>query len=217
MLSLPVSLRVRTSIVLSVLAAACSAAYPTAPTKPAPVALQVHFGARGPVPPAGPGGMTWGFQAYSLDTDGAYEFVTTQASWLSSDETVVRRVSTSPPTFMAVAPGAARIIARYEGLEASAWMIVTDPQLQTFPRLVLNPGSPGSIGRSAQAIATLERSAGGARENVTSRVMWTSADPGVATIDQNGVITAVGLGTTLITASLDDLTTWYWLSIAPSL
>lgn len=195
-----------------VVAAACAASYPTAPSPAVPIALQVHYGsAIGRVRP----GSTYAFQAYSLDTDGAYELVTLRATWTSSDVTVVQPTSISPSTFLPVAPGAARITARYGGLEASAWMVVSDPLLQRFPLLSVSPAHPGGIGRSAQVIALLQQTAGSSRVNVTTMVAWSSADPAVATIASNGVIRAVGPGTTLITASLDELTDWYWVSIAP--
>ena len=41
---------------------------------------------------------------------------------------------------------------------------------------------------------------------VTKDVVWSSADPTVATVDQNGVVTAVGGGATVITATYGDLT-----------
>ena len=41
------------------------------------------------------------------------------------------------------------------------------------------------------------------QQNVSSTVTWTSSNPGVATISSSGLATAVGAGTTVITASID--------------
>ena len=40
---------------------------------------------------------------------------------------------------------------------------------------------------------------------ITGKVTWTSSDPAVATVDENGVVTAVANGTATITASIGDL------------
>ncbi len=40
---------------------------------------------------------------------------------------------------------------------------------------------------------------------VTENVIWTTEDPSVATVDQNGLVTAVGGGTAIITATYGDL------------
>jgi uncharacterized protein YjdB len=75
---------------------------------------------------------------------------------------------------------------------------------------------PGSVGVQTATAAGLTRSALSGNEDVTRRVTWRSDDPHVATIDDTGVITGVGAGVTLISASLDGITDWFWLSIPPS-
>jgi hypothetical protein len=197
----------------SVLAATCAASYPAAPSKPTVIGLQVHYpGAMGRIRP----GSGYSFTAYSLDQDGAYELVTAKATWTSSDANVMRPSSTAW-AFLAAGPGVARITARYEGLAASLSMVVIDPQLlQPLPRLTIFPAGPGAVGRAARPTAFLEQRADPTRATVTDRVTWTSADPQVATIDQSGLIRAIAPGTTLITGSLDGLTDWFWVSIAPN-
>lgn len=173
----------------------------------------IHVGAIGQVTP---GNTARSFAAYRLDSDGAFALVTPLATWTSSNSTVVRITGTSsaPSTFVAVAPGAATITARYEDVTASFPIVVIE-SAPFYPRLVLTLGNPGLVGRVAQASATLEASATAARESVTTRVAWTSSEAAVATIDQNGTIRAVGVGATVITASLGNLTQFYWLSVAP--
>jgi hypothetical protein len=210
---LGVSPLARASIVLLswVVAAACTASYPTAPTQATPLALQIVVGAVGPVPP----GSTFSFQSYTVDTDGAYALVT--ASWVSSDTTVLQPTSLGTAVRLtAVAPGAANITARYEGLAASVPLIVINPQLRTFPLLSIDRAGAAIIDGDRQPRAFLQPNLFPGRENVTNRVTWTSADRSVATINETGAIRRVGIGTTLITASLGDLTDWYWLSFGPS-
>ncbi|RED93012.1 Ig-like domain-containing protein [Marinoscillum furvescens] len=56
-----------------------------------------------------------------------------------------------------------------------------------------------AIGETATISATIEP------ENATNKQLkWTSSDPNVATVDANGMVTAVAVGTTAISASTDD-------------
>jgi uncharacterized protein YjdB len=59
------------------------------------------------------------------------------------------------------------------------------------------------IDQTAQATATLQNPF---EDKFTGEVAWISANPEVATIDNNGVITAKGLGQTNITATKDGVT-----------
>ncbi len=44
-------------------------------------------------------------------------------------------------------------------------------------------------------------------DEVAARIAWTSSNPGVATVDNNGKVTAVGAGDATITASVDGIST----------
>ena len=54
------------------------------------------------------------------------------------------------------------------------------------------------VGYSAQLTATILPA------NATSGVLWISSNPNIATVDSNGVVTSVGLGSTTITAVAKD-------------
>ena len=198
---------------MCIIAAACSASYPTSATRAEAVALLIHVGAIGQLTP---GSAARTFEAYSLDSDGTFELVTTNTTWGSSDSSIVRFAGSSlqPSRFLAVAQGTATISAQYQNVTASFPIVVIDP-VAIYPRLVLTMGNPGLVGRVAPATAWLEpRAAVG--ENVTARARWTSSDSSVATVDPDGTIRAVGVGTTLISASFDELSAFYWLSVAPA-
>src|SRR5690349_7668197 len=211
----------RTAFVLlaGVAIASCSASYPTRPTKANPVALYVAYSApRGRVPLGTFAG--YGFVAYAVDADGAFERVTERVVWTTSDEDIVRAqagVSNAVKMFMAVAPGNAQVIARLQGLEASAPVLVVQSEmLQRLPRVDLNPSgnAPAVIGATARGIATL-RLSNGTSQDVSNRATWTSSDPIVATVNESGTITALGRGTTIITANADGLVDWFWFSVLP--
>lgn len=200
-------------ILLSVAAAACNASYPTSATEPKLVGLMIHVGAIGQLIPSNT--MPRTFAAYSLDSDGTFRLVTLQTTWTSSDPGVVRLEGSSndPARFRALAPGTATITARYQDVTASFPIVVLEP-VAVYPRLVLTMGNPGLVGRVAQTTAWLEPRAS-VGENVTARAQWTSSDSAVATVDQDGTIRAVGIGTTVIRASFEHVSAFYWLSVAP--
>ena len=203
------SFQIALLVIECVAAASCSASYPTAPTQAAPVSLFIAQGAKGRVNI----NSAAGYQAFIVDADGAFENVSGSATFESSDSGIAR--SNSRTTFIGVAAGIATITARYAGLTASVPIVVVDPRVVIFPRLSINVTGPTTIGGRAQTAAGLQRSATAPNENVSSIVAWRSENPAVATIDQNGVITGVGIGTTMISASYEGLIDWYWLSIVP--
>jgi len=63
-----------------------------------------------------------------------------------------------------------------------------------------------TVGQTAQftAIGTFGNAKKSTTQNITSSVTWTSSVPSVATISAAGIATAVGAGTTIITASTDS-------------
>jgi hypothetical protein len=50
-------------------------------------------------------------------------------------------------------------------------------------------------------------------QDISAEVVWTSSDPGVATIDANGLATAVTPGTTQITATQDGVFDFFFLTV----
>jgi hypothetical protein len=59
-----------------------------------------------------------------------------------------------------------------------------------------------SIGRLRLGVRAVATDQNGNRRDVTGRALWTSAQPGVATVNRQGGLAAIGLGQTRITASL---------------
>jgi hypothetical protein len=196
-------------LIMCIASAGCTASYPTQPTQAAPVSLFITQGVRGRVNI----NSTAFYQAFIVNADGAFENVSGLATFESSDTGVAR--SNSRASFLGVAAGIATITARHAGLTASVPMVVVDPRIAIFPRLSIIVTGPSRIGGQAQTAAGLQRSALAQNEDVSSVVAWRSENPNVATIAQDGVITGVGIGTTMITATYDGLTDWYWLSINP--
>ena len=117
-------------------------------------------------------------------------------SWKSTDETIVTVNENGLVT--AVAPGQANIEANVEGIEYTAVCAINVNVPVTGISLTTSEKSIG-IGKTFQLIATV------APENASNKkVTWTSNNETVATIDEAGLITALALGQSTITATTED-------------
>ena len=88
----------------------------------------------------------------------------------------------------------------------------TGPSLTTVTSIVVTAPSPSlQVGTTMTAVAKLLNSKG---DDVTTKVpKWSTSSPTVATVDQNGVITAVGPGAATITAQADKAKGTFPLSV----
>jgi hypothetical protein len=214
-------LRAALVTVAYVASTSCTASYPTEPTKARPVALYLAYAA--PKGRAAPGSNNvingYSFTAYTIDADGVYERVSDSATWSSSDEGILRPLTTGASSitgrsFLAVSPGSASVIARFQGLEATAPTLVVESALiSTRPYIELLWSGQNALGTLSSA-RVLYRSSTGANQDVTGFAGWTSSNPEVATVDR-GTIRAVSNGTTIITANIEGLVDWFWFSVIP--
>ncbi len=209
------SQRFRRSFVCLVCAVlpACQASYPSQPTAARSIALMIHSGALVPVE-VGTNAPT--FLAYALDSDGAWRAVTSEATWSSSDPGVARVVEHS--RLMPLSPGSITITARYDGVTATADMVVIDNTRTvppSYPRLQLFPNFQSQVGSRAAVSALYQATSNSSRQDVRTAAAWSSDDPRVATVDGNGILQMLAVGRTVIRASYDDASAWFYLSVAP--
>jgi hypothetical protein len=68
----------------------------------------------------------------------------------------------------------------------------------------INGAAPG-VGATSQFTATATLS-DGTTEDVTSLATWSSSDPGAASVSAGGVVTGVGSGTAVVTATYSMIT-----------
>ena len=199
-------------VVLVVAATSCRASYPAAPTEPTPLSFQIYY--RSPVSFAMVGSF-YAFGAYTLRSDGAYEDVTSQTTWSSSDPSVLRQSSTSAAAFNALAVGPADVIARYREFSSSVSMFVIRPDRRVYPQLSIGlQPSPSTVGQKGQATANLLEIGAPAFEVVTDLASWSSSNPDVLRVER-GAWTVVAPGTTHITASYNGLSAFVGVSIHP--
>jgi uncharacterized protein YjdB len=133
-------------------------------------------------------------------------------TWQSSN-TSVATVSGSGD-ISAVAPGTAAITAASEGKTASASLSVSAPAPIPVATVSVSPTTSSvQVGATVQLSATTRD----ASNNVlTGRaVAWSSANTGVASVNSNGLVSAVTAGTVQITASSEGKTSNATITVTP--
>lgn len=154
-------------------------------------------------------GQTAQFQAYGTSQMGSGEpttsNITNSVTWTTSNPAVATINSAGLAT--AVGAGNTQIFASSGGVTATSDLTVsigsTGGGSTGAPSISIIPGTAAStfVGETTQFLASGSLVAGGASQNLTSQVQWISSNVQVATISSSGLATAVGSGTTTITAS----------------
>lgn len=116
-------------------------------------------------------------------------------TWSSSDSTIVAVTQTGMGT--AVGVGQATLTATINGVRGTAQTTVTGDPIAS---IALSPSSAaGSVGQQARFTATLTGVSGA---TVTGRrVIWTSSNPTVVSVDSTGFATGIANGTATIVAT----------------
>jgi len=180
-------------VVLSIAASGCTATAPVAPSAvPARLVLLVNGGV------TRLDNATLQFNAYLADSDDVYTNVTTTTQWSSSNPSILQLFSSN--LFLIRAQGTVSILATNQGI-ATVLPVTVAPQpfLTTPPPVHVNPfivqGDLNALGH-AMTLNAIDSQF----NNVNKTATWTSGDASIATVSQ-GVVTAVGIGTTTITVA----------------
>jgi uncharacterized protein YjdB len=133
-------------------------------------------------------------------------------NWYSSNPSVAT-IGLTTGLVTAVGQGTTAITAiatnnsDHSGATAAASFTVTGAQVEPISALSIFPGSqsitlplPSMASQTAQFIAIGTNGTSGLQTDVSSLVSWSSSNPLVATIDTTGLATAIGQGSTTITA-----------------
>ena len=144
-------------------------------------------------------GQTQQFSVTVQFDDGTSRTYTTGGTWSSSDPAVATISSTGVAT--GLSEGTTTITAAAEGQTRTATLTVVRPAIASID---VTPGESSlAPGQTVQLTAT-PRSSGGAA--LTGRtIAWSSSDDAIATVDQNGLVTAVAEGTASITAASEGV------------
>jgi uncharacterized protein YjdB len=111
----------------------------------------------------------------------------------------------------AIAAGSATITATSEGKSGSASITVAPAPVATVQVTLALPSLTLGTATTASAVLRDERGA-----TLTGRaVAWNSSSPAAATVDNNGAITTLAVGTTVITASSEGKSATALLTVLP--
>ena len=160
------------------------------PTSPLPVRTSTPS-ASPTLSPTSPAVFVSDSLRMTLDTD-------EPAQWTSSDRSVAMVMSDG--LVLAVAPGTAEITASVGGTEVSTEITVRGA---TAELVDLVPIGSMRVGESAALDVLVRLSDGQVRDDV--QLVWTSSDSGVARVSADGTVTALGEGSTRISARTDGV------------
>lgn len=146
-------------------------------------------------------GTTQLFTASGRYSDASTVPLGSTATWSSSDDTVVTVDATGRATARGV--GTARITAGFDAERGEAEITVTAATLRS---LVATPSSFTLPLGGTRAITIAGVLSDGTMQDLTSMATWRSGTGGVATVDSTGLVTAVGQGLSVITATVGAFT-----------
>jgi hypothetical protein len=137
-------------------------------------------------------GETTQFIATGSLTGGTAQNLTTQVQW-SSSNVQVAAINPSTGLATAVGAGATTITAQSGGTIATATLTVVVNTTASNATLAIIPTSATAsfVGETTQFIALGNLSGGTATQDLTGNVTWSSSDVAIATIDKNGLATAI--------------------------
>lgn len=183
---------------LAVVASACSGSKsPTAEPRLAGIQILPASAEAIPVP----AGLEVRFNALGTFADGDKRDVTGDVVWTSAAPEVatVSNAAGSAGIATAVAPGTSEIVATdpVTGATSRASVQVVEAQIQELAVAPTDPTLLVGTTLQLQANAMLTDDTGA---DLAASVTWTSSDPSVATVTQNGVVEAVAVGAATIRA-----------------
>ena len=135
-------------------------------------------------------------QLTAMTADDGGNSLTGRAVTWTSDAPSVATVNTSTGLVSAVAPGTATITATSEGKSGASAITITPVAVAT---VTVSPSSASVVVANTQQLTAVTKDAGGAV--LTGRTVTWSSGSAAATVDANGLVTAVSVGTTTVTAT----------------
>lgn len=162
-----------------------------------------------------PAGIDYSLKAIARYVDGTTKDVTAEALWESGDPLVA--MVTSSGTVTGIQPGFVFITALYEGLTGTASIEIHNADLLSIDVTPVNSSIPAGL--TCQFTATGHFSDATAMD-LTDQVTWTSSSPSIASVSNTdgtrGFATALGTGTTVISAELNGIGNATDLTVTPA-
>lgn len=144
-------------------------------------------------------------------TDSSTENLSSAVRWTSSSPGTINTSASGLATARAI--GSASIIASLNGISGATNLNVATAALVSIMVTAAHSSLP--LGTTGQLTATGTYT-DGSKNDLTHSATWTSSSPAVMTISSPGVVSAVGLGTTAVSASFSNITGKANLSTSPA-
>ncbi len=159
-------------------------------------------------------GATQQFTAKATYSDSSTADVTATVAWTTSNAAVAKINAAGLLT--AQSSGSVTVTATLDSVSGSA--TVTVPvAVKTLTSIALSPGTVSIAAKTTQQFTATGNYSDGSKADVTGSVVWTTANPAVATVNPSGLATAVAAGSTTVTASLSGITGSATLTVTPVL
>ena len=177
---------------------------------PAPVATLQSI-ALTPASLTVPAALVRQFTATGTYSDGSSKDITASATWTSGTTSVA--TVTTGGLVTSLAAGSSVITATSGSISGKATLTVTAATLQSIAVTPANPSIAGGVTDLFKATGTYSD---GTTQDISASVTWTSGSPAVATISASGLLTGVGSGTAVITATSGSISGTTTSSITPA-
>jgi hypothetical protein len=160
-----------------------------------------------PVNPSVVDGLTRQFNATGIYSDGSTADLTTLANWTSGTIAVASMnasLASNSGLATGLSAGTSLIRASFAGVEGSTTLTVT---AATLTAIEVTPENASAVVNETEQFTATGVYTDGSRINITSSVVWTSSNTGVAVMNasgqlNSGLATAMAAGISTITATL---------------
>jgi phospholipase C len=140
------------------------------------------------------------FTATGTYSDGSKQDVTNSAAWISSVPGTASVISSG--VVNGSSTGKSTIAATVGSVSGTAAMTVTQASLVS---IAVTPTNPSFASGTVEQLSARGIYSDGSTMDLTSSVSWVSGDLTIATVDAQGLATAVAVGSTTITASMNGV------------
>jgi hypothetical protein len=151
-------------------------------------------------------GSTLQLTATGTFSDGSTQNLTTQVSWTSSSDTMATVNNTNSLGLVtATGVGSATITATYAGVSGTTTVTVTAAVLTS---ITITPSNPSIANGATIQLTAMGTYSDGSTQDLTTQVSWTSSSDTMATVNNTispGLVTATGVGSATITATLSGV------------
>jgi hypothetical protein len=156
-------------------------------------------------------GDTQQFTATGTYSDGSTQNLTGSVNWGASPATVATIGAGGSATGVSI--GTASITATSGSITGSATLSVGQPVLVS---MAVTPANPSFALGTTQQFAATGTYSDGSTLNLTNSSTWSIASGGIATVNGQGLVTSVGLGSTSVTAMSGSIAGTTTLTITPA-